>query len=250
MDVVVVPAARIASVGAGLVHAALAEPGRAEPTLMPALGTSALPIYRELGAWRTTGRLDASGLRLVQLDEYEGLSDDDPRLLSSWLRRDVAAPLGVADDRIVRLGGPFAAAEATCRAYDAGVAAAGGIDVAVLGLGPNGHLGFNEPPSDADAPTRSVALTMASLRANARYWPGLGVPTRALTAGMATILAARRIVLVVTGEGKRSILRDLLVGPISAALPASWLRPLATATLLADEDAWPGDVPRSASPVP
>jgi glucosamine-6-phosphate deaminase len=218
---------------------------------MPALGTSALGVYRELGALWAGGGLDTAGLRLVQLDEYVGVASDDPRSLYTWLRRDVAEPLGVTDERIIRLGSDDVARSPTeaalagaCLAYDDAVAAAGGVDVAVLGLGPNGHLGFNEPPSRRDAPTREVSLAPESLSSNARYWPGLGVPAAALTAGMATILAARRIVLVVTGERKRAILRRMLVEPVGPDLPASWLRPLDTATLLADDEAWPPDMPR------
>ncbi len=237
----------LARAGADWVVQALAAAGRAEATLMPALGSSALGVYQELGRRAADGDLDTSRLRLIQLDEYEGLADGDPRSLAGWLARDVALPLRIPRDRIVRLGGDGRSADAACRAYDAGVMAAGGIDVAVLGLGPNGHLGFNEPPSGAEAPTRSVALTQASLESNARYWPGLGVPSRAITAGMTTILAARRIVLVVSGERKRSILRDLLTGPVAPTLPASYLRSHPAATLLADAAAWPPDVPPPAA---
>jgi glucosamine-6-phosphate deaminase len=250
LEIVVLPPAEIAAAGARLVRDALAAARRPAPTLMPALGTSALGVYRELSAVRAAGGLDTAGLRLVQLDEYVGVAADDPRSLYAWLRRDVAEPLGVSDDRIIRLGGDAvadspseAALAGACRVYDDAVAAAGGVDVAVLGLGPNGHLGFNEPPSGRDAPTREVSLAAESLASNARYWPGLGVPFAALTAGMATILAARRIVLVVTGQRKRAILGRMLVEPVGDDLPASWLRPLDTATLLADDEAWPRDAP-------
>lgn len=271
---VVADEAALAMAAADRVARALRAAGRTDATLMPALGTSALGVYRELGRRAAEGRLDASRLRLVQLDEYEDVAEDDPRLLHRWLQRDVAGPLAVTDDRIIRLGGgvpglarsrstgdagcravgagseaasvPAASAQAACLAYDAAVAAAGGVDVAVLGLGPNGHLGFNEPPSGRDAPTRSVALSPESLKSNARYWPGLDVPTRALTAGMTTILAARGIVLVVSGERKRPILRQLLAGRVGPALPASYLRTHPAATLIADDAAWPPDVPRPA----
>ena len=244
MDVVVVAPDDLTAVGAGLVRDGLAAAGRPDPTLMPALGTSALGVYAGLGEPAAAGDADPTGLRLVQLDEYLGLEPDDPRSLAGWLRRDVAAPLGVPNDRIITLPGDAPDPEVACRDYDAAVAAAGGIDVAVLGLGPNGHLGFNEPPSPADAPTRAVDLTPESVESNARYWPDHEVPRRALTAGMPTILAARRIVLVVTGARKREILRRLLIGPVGPDLPASYLRECAAATLLADDEAWPADVPR------
>jgi glucosamine-6-phosphate deaminase len=240
---VVADAASVADIGADWVASAVDAAGRPDATVMAALGTSPLGVYRELARRRADGALDASALRLVQLDEYEGLGEADPRLLAGWLRREVAGPLGIPADRIVALGGDGVPAQLACLRYERAVAAAGGIDVAVLGLGPNGHLGFNEPPSGPDAPTRSVLLSAASLASNARYWPGLEVPRRALTAGMATILGARRIILVVSGEQKRSILRDLLVGPVSPALPATYLRTHPAATLLADAAAWPPDLP-------
>jgi glucosamine-6-phosphate deaminase len=219
--------------------------GRREPTVMPALGRSALGLYRELGAARAEGRLDASGIRLVQLDEYLGLETGDRRSLLGWLRRDVAAPLAVGDDAIIgwslERDDPVTAAAS----YDAAVAEAGGIDIAILGLGPNGHLGFNEPPSGPDAPSRSVVLTDASLDSNAAYWGSReNVPTEAMTAGMGTILAARRVLLVVHGEAKRPILARLLDERVSAELPASFIRDHPAATILADLDAWGQERPR------
>jgi glucosamine-6-phosphate deaminase len=218
----------VAAVGASAVADALAASGRSEATLMPALGTSALEVYAALGR--------RPKLRLVQLDEYV-VPRDDPRSLLGWLRRDVAVPLGVGDERIVALDGAATDPGAACAAYDRAIDAVGGIDVAVLGLGPNGHLGFNEPPSDGSAPTRRVPLAAASLASNARYWPGLDVPTAALTAGMSTILAARFVLLVVRGTGKHEILRAMLDGPIGPDVPASYLREHPNAIVLADEAA-------------
>ena len=221
---------------------------RPEATFLVALGTSALGIYRELGRLVRGGALDTSRLRLVQLDEYAGLADGDDRLLRTWLERDVAGPLRIPAGQVIALASPDPGDELSvataCRDWDRAVGAAGGIDVAVLGLGPNGHLGFNEPPSPPDARTRLVALTDASLESNARYFPaGIAVPSHAVTAGMPAILGARRKLLVVTGEPKRPILRRLLQEPVSDGLPASHLRTVGGVTLLADRAAWPADVP-------
>lgn len=212
--------------------------------MLAALGTSPLGVYRDLAATRAAGDLDTSALTLVQLDEYAGLAVDDPRALYDWLIRDVAGPLGVPAERVIRLDAAAGDVDASCRAYDAAVAAAGGLDVAVLGLGPNGHLGFNEPPSDANAPTRLVPLSEASLASNARYWGGRDrVPTRAVTAGMNVILGAQRTLLVVSGSHKVEILRRVVGGPVTPDVPASFLRTIPGLTLLADTDAWPDDVP-------
>ena len=242
MDVLVVEPGDLDATAARIVTDWLA----ASPagTLMPALGTSALGVYAALGRLREAGRLDTRRLRLVQLDEYLGVARDDRRSLIGWLERDVAGPLAIPLERVLRLAGDTPNPATECRRYDAAVAAAGGIDVAILGLGPNGHLGFNEPPSDVLAPTRLVDLAEASLASNARYWGDREeVPRRALTAGMDVILAARRTLLVVRGASKQAILRRLITEPAAADLPASWLRTTSGVMLLADRAAWPADLP-------
>lgn len=217
-------------------------------TVLPATGNSPMALYGELAALRERGVFDPGGLRVAQLDEYVGVPDDDPRSLFGWLRCSFAEPLGIGDERIVRLPGdaPDDAGLATaCRAFDEAIAAAGGIDVAILGLGPNGHLGFNEPPSPPDAPTRVVELSEASLASSAGYWSGgpAVVPRRALTAGMGWLLGAGHVLLVVTGARKRNILRRMLVEPVDPALPGSLLRTVPSAVLLADRAAWPAELP-------
>ena len=242
MEVRVVEPARLDEVGAALVAGWLAEVPHAK--LLAAMGTSALGLYARLAELGATGRADLSRLRLVQLDEYVGVADDDRRCLFGWLLRDVATRLRVEPERVLRLSGdaPDPAAEAA--RHDEAIESAGGIDVSVLGLGPNGHLGFNEPPSGPSAPSRVVELTEASLRSNARYWGSASaVPRRAITVGMDRLLAARRTVLVVKGAAKRDILGRLVTEPVGDDLPASHLRGVPGAVLLADTDAWPTDVP-------
>ena len=190
-----------------------------ELTVLVATGRTPLATYAELARRVQAGVLDLSRVTAVQLDEYLGLGDHDPRLLWSWMTRAFVAPLGITRTVRFDLG---AAAERACTDHDAAVAALGGIDLAILGLGPNGHLGFNEPPSAADAPTRPVTLTPESLESNRAYWDA-EVPRQALTVGMGMILAARRTLLLVTGAHKRGVLRRLLSGPQTPDLPASWL---------------------------
>ena len=196
-----------------------------------------LAAYAELAARQSSGTLETSGLRVAQLDEYLGVGDDDPRSLYRWLETSLTGPLGVTRERLVRFAGNAADADADCAAFDAAIAAWGGIDLAVLGLGPNGHLGFNEPPSAADAPTRVVTLSPASLESNAGYWGGLDVPNRAVTAGMNLILSSKRVLLLVSGAHKHEILHRALTEPITPDLPASLLR-CTTLTVIADEAAW------------
>jgi glucosamine-6-phosphate deaminase len=179
---------------------------------------------------------DSSRMRVAQLDEYVGVPESDARSLYAWMRRSLCEPLRIGDERIIRLRTDGDASVA-CRTYDAAVSAAGGIDLAILGLGPNGHLGFNEPPTDADAPTREVALTAASLESNARYWSDGPVPERARTAGMSLILDARRVLLLVSGAHKADILRGVINGEPTRWLPASWLQLHPDAVVVADRAA-------------
>ncbi len=237
----------IATTGAALVARWLGE--RPASTLLAAMGESPLGIYGELAGMRAAATLDTSRLRVAQLDAYLGIGLDDPRSLGAWLDGTVVAPLAIPAERVIRLPGDAADPDAVCRAYDAAIAAVGGIDVAVLGLGPNGHLGFNEPPSGREAPTRVVDLAQASLESNARYWgERSAVPTRALTAGMPILLGARHVLLVVAGERKRTILRRVLEGPIDADVPASWLRTVPGTVVVADEAALGVEAYRAGEP--
>ena len=208
--------------------------------LLLATGDTPMGAYRELGERYRRGELDTSQVRIAQLDAYAGIAEGDHRSLYGWMVSAFAEPLDIPEERTIRLDGRLPPAIA-CRDYDASVAAGGGFDLAVLGLGPNGHLGFNEPPIERDAPTRLVPLTPASLRSNARYWGGEdNVPREALTCGLASMLAAREILLVVSGAHKREILRETLAPMPSADVPASWLQSATgEVVVLADRDALP-----------
>ena len=208
--------------------------------LLLATGDTPMGAYDELAARHRRCDLDTSQLRVAQLDEYAGLGEGDRRSLFGWMDRSFLAPLGVPAARTIRLDTELEP-DIACRSYDAAVAAAGGFELAVLGLGPNGHLGFNEPPIERDAPTRLVPLTPESIRSNARYWGDEDdVPRFALTCGMASILEARQILLVVSGPHKREILTRTLSAPPTADVPASWLQSASgDVVVLADRAARP-----------
>jgi glucosamine-6-phosphate deaminase len=236
--VIVADYAALSRAGADCVAAVVqAKPAAA---LLLATGDTPMGLYAELAKRRRQGALDTSRLRVFQLDAYLGLAPDDRRSLYGWLKRSFLDPLGIAPERVTRLPGDAPDPAAAAEAFDRALAAAGGIDLAVLGLGPNGHLGFNEPPGAAASPTRVVDLTEASLESNARYWGGRSqVPRQALTAGLAAILAARQIVLVVAGAHKHAVLRQAVEGPVTPDVPASFLQQ-APATVIADRAAWGG----------
>jgi glucosamine-6-phosphate deaminase len=208
---------------------------RPDATIMVATGSTPMATYAELAAMRRRGELDTSRVRAVQLDEYLGLTgDDDPRSLHGWMRRSFTEPLGIDDARVLRLD-VSGDAEAGCRAFDEAIDAGGGLDLAILGLGPNGHLGFNEPPSEPGAPSRTVELTPESLASNAPYWGGLEhTPRRAATAGMRVIMQARAVLLLVSGAHKREILGRTLDGPPTPDVPSSLLRLRGAVTIVCD----------------
>ncbi len=205
---------------------------REKPDLRVLVATGDTPMrtYRELARRNP----DLREVWAVQLDEYLGVSDDDPRSLYGWMARSFVEPLGVG--HVLRFDPRTDDPECACDAYAREVQELGGIDLAILGLGPNGHLGFNEPPSGADAPTRVVTLSEASLKSNAAYWEGLEVPRQALTVGMDLILGAKRCLLIVTGAHKRDILRRTLQGSVTPDVPASYLQG-ANLMVVADEAA-------------
>jgi glucosamine-6-phosphate deaminase len=238
--------AALSQAGADLIASVIA--ARPDAALVVATGNTPMGIYSELARRAARGQLDTTRLRIFQLDAYLGLAPDDRRALYGWMLRSFVQPLGIREAQVVRLPGDTPDPQAACQAYAAAVRAAGGFDLSILGLGPNGHLGFNEPPSGPDAATRAVELTDASIESNARYWGGRdAVPARALTAGMDVILAARRSLLIVSGARKRDVLRRLVVDAPSDDLPASHLRGIAGAVLLADSAAWPPDLDVSAT---
>lgn len=227
--------------GANLMAAVIA--GKPDAAVVLATGETPMGVYAELAARRGRGELDASRLRVFQLDAYVGLAPDDHRSLYRWLEQAFLQPLGVPASNVIRLPGNAADPDAACRAYDDAVSEAGGFDLAVLGLGPNGHLGFNEPPADPHSPARVVALSEESVESNARYWGGRDqVPRRAMTAGMEALLAARQTLLVASGARKRDILHRTVEGPVTPDVPASYLQQRANVMIIADRAAWRPDV--------
>jgi len=206
-----------------------------DASMVLATGDTPMGAYAELATLKTAGAFDPSHLRIFQLDGYLGLALDDPRSLYGWLKRSFIDPLNIAPQQVTMLPDDTTNPEATCQAYDEAVAQTGGFHLSVLGLGPNGHLGFNEPPSPANATTRRVQLTEASIESNARYWGGRDkVPHEAITCGMKQLLSAKQTLLVVSGARKVNILKATMEGPITPEVPASLLRTASNVTIIAD----------------
>lgn len=205
-------------------------------TLVLPTGHSPLGLYAELAARVRAGQLDLGSARIVTLDEYAGLAKDDGRRLAGWLARALFQPAGLALERIeaFRSDAPEPAAE--CDRMERIVRR--GIDLCILGLGPNGHLGFNEPGSAFDSPTRLVSLTPESIASNAAYWGGSdAVPPRGYTIGLGALSRAAGTLLLVLGRHKAEILARSLEGPVGEDVPATILRSMDGVTVVADRDA-------------
>ena len=204
---------------------------RPERPLGLATGRTMEPIYASL-ARRVEGLEAAERQELRQhwcsfnLDAYVGLEGADPRSFTAEMGNRLTAPLGLDPARVHLPDGRAADPHAAAETYAAQLAAAGGIGLQLLGLGLNGHVGFNEPPCPADAACRCVALSPATRRQNAGAFGGdpEAVPERAITVGMREILAAERLLLVVTGAAKAEVLARALQEPPSPELPASWIQ--------------------------
>ncbi len=204
-------------------------------------GSTPLGLYEELSQRRAVGQVDASGLQVRLLDEYADLPPEDPYTFANWLTRKFLQPMGISPAQLVLLPRNSPQIAADCARYDAELIAAGGLDFAVLGLGPNGHLGYNDPPAAGDEPTRLLNLSESSIETAVGYFDGdrARVPHQAITMGMAPLLAARQILLIVSGAGKRTILQQALSGPITPEVPASYLQQVADkVTVIADRAAY------------
>ncbi len=199
----------------------------ADPRIVVGLATggSMRAVYDDLIEQGRTGVLDLGALRAFNLDEYLGLAGSDPNAYAFEMRSVFFGPAGIdlARTDIPRGDAPDPVAEA--ERYEASIRAAGGIDRQLLGLGTNGHIGFNEPGSSFASRTRVVDLAPDTRTANARYFPpGREVPTQAITMGIATILEARRIVLLATGPAKAAAVAAMIAGPRHPDCPASALQ--------------------------
>lgn len=203
-----------------------------------ATGSSPLGLYEGLAALQRAGELDLSQATAFALDEYVGLPHGHPESYTEVIRRTVTEPLGLDPARVHVPDGWAQDLDAAGEAYEAAIAAAGGVDVQILGIGQNGHIGFNEPGSSLASRTRSKVLTARTRADNARYFDNLEqVPVRCMTQGLGTIMDARHTVLVAQGEAKASAIAAMAEGPVTAMLPGSVLQLHPRATVVVDEAA-------------
>lgn len=214
---------------------------REKPDCRLGLATGSTPVgaYRNLADRVRAGELDLSRVTTFNLDEYQPMAEDNPASYRRFMRENLFDPAGIPLSRTHFPDGSTADENGTCREYDAAIRAAGGIDLQLLGVGRNGHIAFNEPGAALVAPTHLTPLTESTIRANARFFASSDeVPRSAVTMGMATIFAARRILLLIIGRDKHDALRRLYDDTVDPACPVTFLKLHPDVTVLADEAAY------------
>ena len=191
-----------------------------------ATGATPLPVYRALAR----GSADFSAARVVALDEYVGLPAGHPASFAAYVCREITEPLGLPTRVVV-------VPQGTGQGLERRIRELGGVDLQLLGIGRNGHLAFNEPPSALDSRTRVVALSETTRRDNARAFGPEPVPTHAVTQGLGTILEARHLVLLATGETKADAVAAALTGAVTPDCPASVVQLHPRVTVVVDRAA-------------
>ncbi|WP_129336450.1 glucosamine-6-phosphate deaminase [Cellulomonas endophytica] len=237
MEVVVVPVAEAARLAADAVEAVLRT--RQRPVLGLATGSSPLALYDELARRHADEGLSFAHARGFLLDEYVGLPPGDPERYRAVVGRELVARTDLPPDAVLGPDGDAADLPAACAAYERAIADAGGVDLQVLGIGTDGHVGFNEPGSSLASRTRVKTLAEQTRRDNARFFGDdpAAVPAHVLTQGLATIRDARHLVLLAAGPAKAAAVAQLVEGPVSARWPATVLQLHPHVTVLVDEAA-------------
>jgi len=240
MEIVILPsAAEVGALAARKISQLVQRSPRA--VLGLATGSSPLAIYAALAAHVQDGTLDTSAVSGFALDEYVGIAAEHPESYAAVIHREVTVPLRLDPERVQVPDGRADDVKAACDRYEAAIRTAGGVDLQILGIGANGHVGFNEPTSSFASRTRIKTLTERTRADNARFFDSADdVPTHCLTQGLGTIMDARELLLVAQGPQKAAAVAAAVEGPVTSMCPASILQHHRRATVLVDEEAATG----------
>ena len=203
-----------------------------------ATGSTPIGLYKQLVEWYQKGDLDFSEVRTVNLDEYKGLTRDNDQSYYYFMHENLFDHVNLPVESTHLPNGMEMDYEKECKRYSALIKSMGGIDLQLLGIGHNGHIGFNEPDEAFDSDVHCVNLTESTIEANKRFFASADdVPKQAYTMGIKTIMQAKKILIVASGEDKAQIVHDAFFGPITPKVPASVLQLHNDVTLVADEAA-------------
>lgn len=203
-----------------------------------ATGGTSEGIYEQLAEWYRKGDIDFSAVSTVNLDEYVGLDAGNERSYHYFMKQNLFRHINIKEKNCHLPDGMAANIEEECMRYDKLIEKLGGIDMQLLGIGENGHIGFNEPGEAFEQMTHCIHLKEDTIEANARYFPGKEtVPRQAITMGVKAIMQARAIVLCASGVRKADILKKVLYGPVTPEVPGSVLQMHPRLIVVADEEA-------------
>ncbi len=212
-----------------------------KPDCVLGLATGSTPegMYDELAKMNKEGKLDFSKVNSVNLDEYYPITPDNDQSYRYFMNKNLFDRVNIDKANTYVPDGTAKDVEAHCKAYDANIDALGGIDIQVLGIGKNGHIGFNEPDAELVCGTHLTGLTKSTIEANARFFASEDdVPKHALTMGMESVFKARKIILLASGEGKAEAIKTTLSGKLSTSCPASLLALHDNVVVICDEAAY------------
>ena len=211
---------------------------RPDSVLGLATGSSPIGAYRQLIEWYNKGDVDFSRVRSVNLDEYVGLAPSHEQSYAYFMHHNFFDFINIKPENVHLPDGLVPDAEGQGEKYDALIRSLGGVDLQLLGIGRDGHIGFNEPCGEFVKGTHCVELTQDTREANARFFGSIDlVPKTAYTMGILDIMQARRVVMIATGSSKAAILKDAFWGPVTPQIPASILQLHPDFTLVADKEA-------------
>ena len=205
----------------------IAEQVRVKPDSILGLATGSSPVgaYNYLAEWCENGDLDFSEVTSVNLDEYVGLSGDNDQSYRYFMNENLFKKINIRMEKTFVPNGCADNFEKECKAYDAHIQNLGGIDLQLLGIGLDGHIGFNEPDAVFTKETHIVDLDPSTVEANARFFVSADdVPKKAITMGIGAIMQAKKVLLIANGEKKKEILNKAFYGPVTPEVPASILQ--------------------------
>ena len=203
-----------------------------------ATGSTPIGLYKQLVEWFEKGDLDFSKVQTVNLDEYKGLNRENDQSYYYFMHDNLFDHINIPKENTHLPNGMEMDSEKECARYTKLIQSMGGVDLQLLGIGHNGHIGFNEPSESFDKEVHCVNLTQSTIEANKRFFASADdVPKQAYTMGIKTIMQAKKILIVANGEGKADIVRDAFFGSITPQVPASVLQLHNDVTLVADEAA-------------
>jgi glucosamine-6-phosphate deaminase len=237
MEIVILPGSKqIGALAADAIEALLLRKPNA--VLGLATGSSPLPVYDELARRHQERGLDFSQAHAFALDEYVGLEPGHPESYREVIRREFTDRVNIDPSNVHSPDGTADDLPAACQAYEDSMRELGGVDLQILGVGTDGHIGFNEPGSSLASRTRIKTLIEQTRKDNARFFKSIDdVPHHVVTQGLGTIMDARHVVLIATGAQKAQAVRDFVEGPVAAICAASVLQMHQHATILIDEAA-------------